>query len=150
MKTANTYFENMTRTAESYEAARQALKDKKQEIIRTHGWDAPELKDWEAEKDALKDPFTRGEWKALITWTRCESEELELSEFCWEEESAGFIATLRKAGVQSFIDTDRSTALMENIHAFCDAGCTLEGPATVEKETWHGTETVQGLRFRIN
>lgn len=149
MKT-NTYFESMTKTAEAYEAARQALKEKKQEIIGTHGWDSSEMEAWEAEYEALKDPFTRGEWKALITWTRCETDELLLEDFCWEEETADFIVTLRKAGVQSFITTDRSTALMENIHAYIAAGCTLEGPVTIEKKTWHGTETVQGLRFRIN
>ena len=149
MKT-NAYFESMTKTAETYEAARKALKDKKQEIVNTHGWDSSEMEAWKAEYEALKDPFTHGEWKALITWTRCEVDELLLEDFCWEEETADFIATLRKAGVQSFITTDRSTALMENIHAYIAAGCTLEGPVTIAKETWHGTETVQGLRFGIN
>ena len=149
MKT-NTFFENMTKTAETYEAARRSLKAKKEEILQTCGWDSPEMKAWDAEKEALKDPFTRGEWKALTTWTRCEADELLVEEFCWEEETADFIATLRRAGVQSFITTDHSTALMENIHAYIAAGCTLEGPATVEKETWHGTDTLLGLRFRIN
>ena len=149
MKT-NAYFESMTKTAETYEAARKALKDKKQEIVNTHGWDSPEMEAWKAEYEALRDLFTRGEWKALITMTRCEGEELEMSDFCWETESADFIATLRKAGLKTFVTTDRSTALMENIHAYIAAGCTLEGPVTVEKETWHGTETVQGLRFSLN
>ena len=149
MKT-NTYFESMTKTAEAYEATREALKEKKREIKNTYGWDSPEMKAWDAEKEALKDPFTRGEWKALITWTRCEADELLLEDFCWEEETADFIATLRKAGVQSFVTTDQSTGLMENIHGYIGAGCTLEGPTTIEKKTWRGKETLLGLRFRIN
>ena len=149
MKT-NAYFESMTKTAEAYEAACHSLKERREEIVRTHGWDSPEMKAWDAEKEALKNPFTRGEWKALTTWTHCESDELLLEDFCWEEETADFIATLRKAGVRSFVTTDRSTALMENIHAYIAAGCTLEGPTTVDKESWHGTETVPGLQFRIN
>ena len=55
MKT-NTYFESMTKTAEAYEAARQALKEKKQEIIGTHGWDSSEMEACKAEYEALKDP----------------------------------------------------------------------------------------------
>ena len=96
------------------------------------------------------DPFTRGEWKALIAMTHCEKEELEISDFCWEDEPEDFIATLRKAGLKTFITTDSSTALMENIHAYIAAGCTLEGPVTVEKESWFGTEKKQGLRFSLN
>ena len=149
MKT-NAYLENMTKTAEAYEAARKALKDKKQEIVNTHGWDSPEMEAWKSESEALMDPFTRGEWKALITMTHCEKEELEMSDFCWEDEPEDFIATLRKAGLKTFITTDSSTALMENIHAYIAAGCTLEGPVTVEKETWFGTEKKQGLRFSLN
>ena len=149
MKT-NTYFENMTKTAEAYEAARRSLKAKKEEIIQNHGWDSPEMTAWQEEGKTLTDPFTRGEWKALKAWSYNKSDELLVEDFCWEEETTDFIATLRKAGLRSFITVDRSTALMENIHAYIAEGCTLEEPATVEKETWHGTETLLGLRFRIN
>ena len=61
--------------------------------------------------------------------------------------------TLRKAGFQSFVYSNQSTAVMQNIHQFVAAGCTLEGPCTLVKKSkrW-GEETeeqVIGLRFHL-
>ncbi|MBQ8987214.1 MAG: hypothetical protein IJ100_08290 [Lachnospiraceae bacterium] len=76
-----------------------------------------------------------------------------MDEFLWDKEVEGFVETLRKAGLDSFVFTNQSTAVMENIHQFVAAGCTLEGPCTITKkrDRWgeETTETVLGLRFRL-
>ena len=91
--------------------------------------------------------------KAFRAWYWGTTEELEMDEFLWDREVEGFVDTLRKAGLPSFVYTNQSTAVMENIHQFVAAGCTLEGPCTLTKKSnrW-GEETeeqVLGLRFRL-
>ena len=82
------------------------------------------------------------------------NEEPELDDFLWEREVSDFIATLRTAGIESFTITDRSTGLMENLHALAAEGCTMEGLCMVgriEPEWGHTKpEAVMGIRFKVN
>ena len=75
-------------------------------------------------------PYTQGACKAYRAWAASVergNEEPELDDFLWEREVSDFIATLRTAGIESFTITDRSTGLMENLHALAAEGCTMEG-----------------------
>ena len=157
MLTNNTYFENLKRIGHEYEAARVERQARKQQIIDTCGWDSDELRAWYAEDQAAKFPFEQGACKAYRAWAASVSrgnEEPELDDFLWEREVSDFIATLRAAGIESFTITDRSTGLMENLHAFAAEGCTMEGLCMVGRTEpeWGYTkpEAVMGIRFKVN
>ena len=151
----NAYFENLGRLGKEHAEQCKAHEALKGSIIEAHGWDSPELEAWYTEKKRLEDsnPVAGGIGKAFRAWYWGTTEELEMDEFLWEREAEDFIETLRKAGFQSFVYTNQSTAVMQNIHQFVAAGCTLEGPCTITKkrDRW-GEETeeqVLGLRFRL-
>ena len=102
-------------------------------------------------------PYTQGACKAYRAWAASVergNEEPELDDFLWEREVSDFIATLRTAGIESFTITDRSTGLMENLHALAAEGCTMEGLCMVgriEPEWGHAKpEAVMGIRFKVN
>ena len=102
-------------------------------------------------------PYTQGAFKAYRAWAASVergNEEPELDDFLWEREVSDFIATLRAAGIESFTITDRSTGLMENLHALAAEGCTMEGLCMVgriEPEWGHAKpEAVMGIRFKVN
>ena len=151
----NIYFENLSRLGKEHAEQCKAHEARKDSIIEAHGWDSPEMDAWYTEKKRLEEPnpLSGGIGKAFRAWLYSESNELEMSDYLWEKEVTDFVDTLRKAGFQSFVYTNSSTAVMENIHQLVAAGCTLEGPCTLTKKTerW-GTEeeeTVPGLRFRF-
>ena len=152
----NAYFENLKRLGHEYEAARAERQARKQQIIDTLGWDSPELKAWYEEDAATKFPFEQGACKAYRAWASSISrkeDELEMDDFLWDKEVADFISTLRSAGIDTFVYTNQSTAVMENLHQFAAAGCKLEGLCTItRKETRWGEEEpyeVQGIRFSL-
>ncbi len=152
----NTYFLEMIRIEDAWQTARHERDERKKQIIETCGWDSPELEAWYAEDKRIQFPFSGGEIKAYIAWKRsaCDgTDELEMSDFLWEKEAEDFIATLRKAWISSFVYTNTSTAVMENIHDLAHSGCRLDGLCTIEKPDlrWGGTgtETVRGIHFTI-
>ena len=63
-------------------------------------------------------------------------------------------AALRDAGIETFVYTNQSTAVMENLHAFAAQGCTMTGLCTITRqETRWGDEEpteVMGIRFHVN
>ena len=148
---SNAYFEELERIGREWQKKHDAHKALKERIIEEKGWDSPELAAWYAEEEQMKGPFTMGVSKAFRMWKYCESDELLFDDFVWEREAGDFISTLRKAGIQTFVMTNQSTALMENIHWFVALGCRLEGPCivTVSKRRWGEDEEEQlmGLRF---
>ena len=78
----------------------------------------------------------------------------EVRELPWgndvEVDMKSFVETLREAGVDHFIVTDESTALMKSLHALVAAGGALEGTATVtRKPPYWDEETRLGLEIRI-
>ena len=157
MLTNNTYFENLKRIGHEYEAARVERQARKQQIIDTFGWDSEELRAWYAEDRAAKFPFEQGACKAYRAWANSISRkeaELEMDDFLWEKEVHDFVEALRSAGIKTFVYTNQSTAVMENLHAFAAEGCTMMGLCTITRqETRWGEEEpyeVQGIRFSLS
>ena len=152
----NTYFQKMYEVCCEQQKIQNAHEAEKEEIKEKYGWDSQLMKDWYAKDEEIKKafPYSAGQMKAYWTYDRNETEELEFSDFCWEENIPDFIEALRSAGIKSFVFTNQSTAVMENIHGFIKAGCTMEGACTLEKKSRffgaEGTEQVLGLRFKIN
>ncbi len=156
MNTNNTYFENLHRIGCEWEAARTERQARKQQIIDTLGWDSAELKAWYEEDKAAKFPYPQGTCKAYRAWQtslRRKEDEIEMDDFLWEKEVADFISALRTAGFQTFVYTNQSTAVMENLHQFAAEGCRLEGLCTITRHEnrWGEEEPyeVQGIRFSL-
>ena len=156
MKT-NAYFEAMMKTVRDWRAARDERSARKQTIIDTCGWESKELEAWYAEDQAARYPFAGGESKALQAWRVTidrEEDELEMDDFLWDKETHDFIETLRRAGIESFVYTNQSTAVMENLHAFAAEGCEMTGLYTTARteDRFGRDETVEvpGIRFKVN
>ena len=156
LKKNNEHFEKLMKTAEAYEAKKTAHEEKKQEIIDTCGWDSEELKAWYEEKSEMTYPIPQGACKAYRAWKQTaekEEDEVEMSDFLWDREVSDFLDALRQAGIESFIYTNQSTAVMENIHAFEAEGCRLEGLTTITRtERRFGDdreEQIPGIRFSL-
>ena len=153
----NAYFENLKKIGHEWEAARTERQARKQTLIDTFGWDSEELKAWYEEDAAAKFPFESGVSKAYRAWTssiRRQEDELEMDDFLWDKEVKDFISALREAGITSFVYTNQSTAVMENLHAFAAEGCTLAGLCTITRREnrWGDEEPteVMGIRFTLN
>jgi len=156
MNTANTYFDNLYRIGCEYEAARTERQARKKQIIDTLGWDSEELKAWYEEDAAAKFPFSQGISKAFRAWKSSLSrseDEIEMDDFLWEGEVHDFVEALREAGFTSFVYTNQSTAVMENLHQLAAEGCRLEGLCTITRQEnrWGEEEPyeVQGIRFSL-
>ena len=153
----NKYFEEVRRIGHEWEAAREERRARKQPIIDTYGWDSEELKAWYAEDAAAKFPFESGVSKAYRAWAQSLSrkeDELEMDDFLWDWEVQDFVDALKAAGIKTFVYTNQSTAVMENLHQFAAAGCTMQGLCTITRREnrWGDEEPTEviGIRFGIN
>ena len=63
------------------------------------------------------------------------------------------IDTLRKAGIKTFVTTNQSTGLMEDLHSFAAEGCEMEGLCTITKKSHRWGEDTEektlGIRFTL-
>ena len=157
MSKNNTYFENLKRIGHDWEAARVERQARKQQIIDTLGWDSDELKAWYAEDQAAKFPIAQGACKAYRAWASSisrQEDEREMDDFLWEQDVKAFVEALRSAGIESFVYTNQSPAVMENLHALAAAGCMMVGLCTItRRENRWGEEEpyeVQGIRFSLS
>ena len=157
MMNDNAFFQDMKRIGHEWEAARVERQERKQRIIDTHGWESEELEAWYAEDEAAKFPFTGGANKAYRAWASSvnrQQDEVEMDDFLWDRDVEDFVDTLRKAGIRTFVYTNQSTAVMENLHGFAAAGCTMDGLCRIQRnERRWGTdepEQVMGIRFSVN
>ena len=152
----NAVFNEMRRIGHEWEKAREERRARKQKIIDTLGWESEELKAWYAEDEAAKFPFSSGASKAYRAWATSVSRqegEVELDDFLWETEVADFVDTLRKAGFTTFVYSNQSTAVMENLHQLAAYGCRMEGLCTITRHEnrWGDEEPaeIMGIRFTI-
>ena len=83
-----------------------------------------------------------------------DADEILFDDYVWDKEAHDFIDTFRKAGIETFVVTNKSTALMENLHWFAAEGCEMLGLCTItKKENRWGEETeeqIMGIRFKVN
>lgn len=152
----NTYFESLRKLGTQFDEKKTALKEKKLQIIETYGWDSDELKAWYEEDKSLTYPVPQGACKAYRAFQSTiekEEDEVFMDDFLWDREVADFIEALRKAGIESFIYTNQSTAMMENLHGFEAEGCKMEGLAKITRtERRFGEnreEQILGVRFSL-
>lgn len=151
--TKNTYFEEIERVTLKFTEDRERRKAEKEEIINTKGWGSEELKEWRARDEEIKFPYDEGTMKAFRAWYHqedngFETETLVFPDFLWDKEVPGFIRALKKAGINEFIYTCTSTALMDNIHDLEEGGFMMTGLAEIKNTSrWTTDEFTRGLRF---
>ena len=155
LKKENTYFAELEQTAREFETRHEAHKKLKQQIIDTQGWDSEELKAWyQEEEEQFQYPISAGACKAYRAWRYSETDEVIMDDFTWDRERHDFIDTLRKAGIQTLVVTNRSAGLMEDLHGYAAEGCTMLGLCTItKKDTRWGEEKeeqIMGIRFQLN
>ena len=152
----NAYFEELDRIGRDWTKMHEAHKELKKQIIDTKGWDSEELKAWYEEDEAVKFPLSSGACKACRAWESSvgyREDELEMSDFLWDKEVPDFLSTLREAGFTTFVYSNQSTAVMENLHQFAAAGWTMQGLCTIDRHEnrWGREEptAVMGIRISI-
>lgn len=150
----NGYFHSMENVAVRAEAQKELIKEQRHSVIEQFGWKAPQLEMLKQMESSIIDPCTKGQWKAFHAWRSTlredeDAETLVMDDFLWEEEIAGFVLALREAGCDKFYFTNRSTAVMENIHGFIAAGCKMVGTVSWEEKDRFHTEQVLGLEFEL-
>ena len=149
-----TYFHQMYEEVVRYERAKAEREKEKKALIAANDWDAVDA--WYKHEKKFPKPYTDGQMQAYWAFAKSseiEAAELEVADAVWEREVKDFSGTLRAAGVTAFVLTDRSTALMENIHWLEAEGWHLVGTCKLqEKEYGCGKyREVEhlGLRFEI-
>lgn len=146
----NDYFENLKKIGEAYDIIKKAHEEKKLQILEEYGWDSDEIKTWYEEKEKMTYPIPQGACKAYRAWKNsCEHglEDVEMDDFLWDREVSDFVKALREAGIMSFIYTNQSTAMMDNLHDFEKEGCIMEGLCKREEiERGFGQERVKEIR----
>ena len=150
----NTYFDELNRNACAWEQKHEAHNALKQQIIEEKGWDSEELKTWYEEEERMQFPYSQGACKAYRAWKYSTTDEVLFDDYVWDKEAHDFIDAFRKAGIETFVVTNQSTALMETLHWFAAEGCTMLGLCTVtKKENRWGVEKeeqIMGIRFKVN
>lgn len=149
----NAYFDEMYRIGREWSLAHKAHEELKEKIIEEYGWESKELDAWREEEEQMKFPLSSGANKAYRAWRYTDGDELIMDDFCWDRERHDFIDALRQAGIQSFVVTNQSTGLMEDIHGYIAEGCKMEGPCTIIKRDmkWgeETEESIMGIRFTL-
>lgn len=90
--------------------------------------------------------FPTGAGYAYRAWWKSKqhgSDIFECDTMPFERDMPDFLNTLRDAGVTRFAITEKSTALMDDMHSLASLGCSLEGLGKVTRteERYGETET---------
>lgn len=142
----NEYMNHLKNVAIRYDGKQDAVEAMAKEM-KQNGIDADMI--YSIKEKMLKDAkpdISNGEWKAFRAWQNTVRKNhyataLEMHDFLWENEVAGFILALRTAGLKKFYYTNQSTAVMENLHGFTAAGCKIGKMITIEEEVFRGKTT---------
>lgn len=152
----NTHFEELRRLGKEYEEKRKALEDQKARLIEKYGWNSDEVKAWYDVRNNMEYPVSQGACKAYRAWKNSVDsglDDVEMDDFLWDKEVGDFVETLREAGIMSFVYTNQSTAMMDNLHDLEKEGCIMEGLCKREKiEKRLGEERVievRGIHFTV-
>ena len=148
----NGYFRMMKDIGEGFERIRAQRKAEKEELIKNEDWDA--LEKWYEREKSFPAPFSQGYIKAYRAWmesTEYNSDVFEVRDLPWEKDAHDFIICLKEARVSEFAITDRSTALMDLLHAFEKEGCTMKGLCEVKHtdERWGEKEIRNGILMSL-
>ena len=160
----NNFFEAMKAQAEAFAKEKAARETVKKALIARY-WDASreeeeeidvEIKAWYEEEKKHPYPFSDGACKAYRAYATSQNNQasaFEVSDLPWEKDYDDFVGTLKAAGIQTFVVTDKSTALMDGIHELTSRGCKLIGPAAITRKgfffgSYQETE-YRGLEFQV-
>ncbi len=151
----NGYFKMMQDIGEGYERARSIRNKEKEELLERKDWKG--LEEWNEREKNFPFPFSAGYMKAYWAWQNSighSSDAFEVSELPWEKDAHDFVACLKEAGVREFAITDRSTSLMDVLHALGKEGCEMEGLCTVKRieNRWgegDKAESYNGILMRV-
>lgn len=96
----------------------------------------------------------RGKYEAFRTYDfnlDHDCSEFECNELPWTTDMKEFVETMREAGVETIAVTERSTALMENLHKLAKTGCKLGELCTVTRPNlWGEPEEIPAIRIHLN
>ena len=102
---------------------------------------------------ATEEKYTRGQVNILRAYTESKRygyEDLVLTEICWEEEWPDIIALLRKAKFETFLIADSSSALLETLHTFIEAGFQITGAKIVtKKDATEWDHPIKALEIKV-
>ena len=150
----NGYFKMLEDIGEGYERARSIRKREKEELIKKDDWDGVDA--WNEREKSFPFPFSDGYMKAYWAWKNSidhSSDTFEVNDLPWEKDAHDFVACLKEAGVSEFAITDKSTGLMDVLHALGKEGCEMKGLCTVKRieNNWgeDETKTYNGILMSI-
>ena len=150
----NGYFKMMETIGEGYERARSIRKREKEELIKKDDWNGVDA--WNEREKSFPFPFSDGYMKAYWAWKNSidhKADFFEVRELPWEKDAHDFVACLREAGVSEFAISDKSTGLMDDLHALAKEGCQMKGLCEVKRieNNWveDETKTYNGILMSI-
>ena len=156
MLNSNSYFNEMGKVVDEWTKEYSELNKRLQACNNKNGWHSRERRELSEEMEVLKNknPFTRGESIAYAAWKNSVTDgalEFEVSDCICEDDIYGFLKTLRKARIESFVLTYADDNIMEIIYILVEEGCTITGPALMK---YSGEDRkkmeVFGIRFLVN
>ena len=146
------FFDSMYAEELRFRRAKAEREKEKERLIEAEDWDG--VAAWHERERQFRNPHTPGQCKAYwFYWRSCEIglDELDVDDSIWQSDIRDFSDTLRAAGVKSFVITNQSTGLMENIFDLEAQGWQLAGTcklqSTVTRYSSERTEERLGLRM---
>ena len=146
----------MSKAADKWSEEYSEINKRLQACNNKNGWHSRERRALSEEMEVVKgrNPFTRGESIAFSAWKNSVADgalEYEVSDCLCEDDIYGFLKTLRKAQIKSFVLTYADDNIMEIIYILVEEGCTITGPALM-KYSGENREKMEvfGIRFSVN
>ena len=90
---------------------------------------------WNEREKSFPFKFSDGYMKVYRAWKNSinpSSDAFEVNDLPFKKDAHDFVACLKKDGVSEFVVTDKSTGLMDVLHALSMEGCQMKGLCTVK------------------